>query len=407
MLDKDQTLEEMLNDASAKIAFAASALVSNKYNNDGLSINESIAIAKNQLKLMINTPEYKHIFNNTNAGIVYLNAAGDILLANNAFLQLLQYSWVEIKQLGFSNLEYPGDLDKELTLKKEVQEGQREGYSIEKRYIQKDGTLVWTNSSVSFFRENPTAPGHYIIVLQDITDKKKYEQQLIESNAAKDKFFSIISHDLRNPIGSMQMLSKFIDEELKQNNVAAAIEISNLLSTQIDHTHKLLTDLLEWGKIQTKQIAFEPQKLNLEEILAEQVAESKVLAGNKHILLEYETNKQLSTTADASMLKTILRNLITNAIKFSYENSSIKLMAEERADDVLITVEDHGQGISPYIFDKLFQINFKVTTPGTNNESGTGLGLLLCKEFVELHGGKIWAESVLDKGSKFLFTLPK
>lgn len=407
MLDKDQTLEEMLNDASAKIAFAASALVSNKYNNDGLSINESIAIAKNQLKLMINTPEYKHVFNNTNAAIVYLNAAGDILLANNAFLQLLQYSWVEIKQLGFSNLEYPGDLDKELTLKKEVQEGQREGYSIEKRYIQKDGTLVWTNSSISFFRENPTAPGHYIIVLQDITDKKKYEQQLIESNAAKDKFFSIISHDLRNPIGSMQMLSKFIDEELKQNNVTAAIEISNLLSTQIDHTHKLLTDLLEWGKIQTKQIAFEPQKLNLEEILAEQVAESKVLAGNKHILLEYEANKQLSTTADASMLKTILRNLITNAIKFSYENSSIKLMAEERADDVLITVEDHGQGISPYIFDKLFQINFKVTTPGTNNESGTGLGLLLCKEFVELHGGKIWAESVLDKGSKFLFTLPK
>ena len=107
------------------------------------------------------------------------------------------------------------------------------------------------------------------------------------------------------------------------------------------------------------------------------------------------------------MLDTILRNLITNAIKFSYENGKITLTAVERAIDILITVNDQGKGMPPAILEKLFLADSKTSTPGTNNESGTGLGLLLCKEFVELHGGKIWAESEIGKGSVFFFTLPK
>ena len=123
--------------------------------------------------------------------------------------------------------------------------------------------------------------------------------------------------------------------------------------------------------------------------------------------MEYSADKHLTITADEDMLDTILRNLITNAIKFSYENGKITITAEERADDILISVADQGKGMEPYILEKLFLVDSKTSTPGTNNESGTGLGLLLCKEFVELHGGIIWAESKFGSGSSFFFTLPK
>jgi len=203
------------------------------------------------------------------------------------------------------------------------------------------------------------------------------------------------------------MLSEFIQEELQHSNISEVIELSDMLHQQVNYTYTLLNNLLEWSRALRKKISFNPKLLNLKEVIAERAASNKVLAENKHISLEYSADKHLTITADEDMLDTILRNLITNAIKFSYENGKITITAEERADDILISVADQGKGMEPYILEKLFLVDSKTSTPGTNNESGTGLGLLLCKEFVELHGGIIWAESKFGSGSSFFFTLPK
>ena len=363
---------------------------------------------KNQLSMLeASEARYRNIFNNANSGIIYVDKDGYTISANEAFQDLVQYSLTELQQINFSQIVFTDDWEQETVFREELFEGRRDEYRMDKRYVRKDGKLIWVNVCVSSFQETPSSPLCYVAVVHDINDKKESEQQLLESNAAKDKFFSIIAHDLRNPVGAVKMLSEFIQDELKQNNIREVTKLSEMLSEQVNYTYSLLNNLLEWSRAQTKQISFNPEPLNLQEVIRERVDSNAILAGNKNILLEYDLGGQLMVKADADMLDTILRNLITNAIKFSYENGKITLTAVERANDILITVDDQGKGMPPAILEKLFLADSKTSTPGTNNESGTGLGLLLCKEFVELHGGKIWAESEIGKGSVFFFTMPK
>lgn len=342
-------------------------------------------------------------------GIAYINEHDYVTFANEAFQDLVQYSLDELQQVTFSHLIYPADLKKEQDLKKEMHEGKRKGYSLEQQYIRKDGELRWVSVHASSFQETQDAPVQTVVFAYDITAKKQYEQDLLETNSIKNKFFSIVAHDLRNPIESIKILTTIIEHELKQNNLNSNSirDITSLLSAQAEHTQKLLSNLLKWSQAQTKQITFDPKQLNIATVILEQIVENATIAQNKNIILEHNADKDLWVDADYEMLKTVLRNLITNAIKFSHTDSNVWLKAKERAHDVLITVEDQGKGIHPIIFEKLFHPEFKTTTSGTQNERGTGLGLLLCKEFVEYHGGKIWAESSPDKGSRFLFTLPK
>jgi PAS domain S-box-containing protein len=358
-------------------------------------------------KSIVSEAKYGNIFKRANAGIIYVDKDGYTISANQAFQDMLQYSLTELQQISLAEIENKEDSEKGMVLRREIAEGKREEYSMERRYLRKDGKQIWVNTSVSSFRKTPSSPLHYVGVVHDITDKKQFELELIESNASKDKFFSIIAHDLHNPICSIKLLSEYIKEELDQNNIVKASELSDLLLTEVRHTDELLNDLLAWSLAQTKRMSFNPQLLNIEEIFLKQIATNEILAKNKHISFEYTANSQIIVLADLNMLNTILRNLITNAIKFSFENSKITLRAEERPGDILISVQDRGKGIHSGILEKLFRPDSKISTQGTNNETGTGLGLLLCKEFIELHNNRIWVESIEGKGSKFLFTLPK
>ncbi len=347
------------------------------------------------------------LFEQAVMGIAYLDEHNHVTTANEAFQDLVQYSLDDLQEIPFSHIIYPADLEKEQVLRKEVLEGKRKDYSLEQRYIRKDGELVWVSAHTTYIQESQDVSVQTVIFAHDISAWKHHEQELLKANSIKDKFFMIIGHDLRNPIESIKILTSFIEHELEQNNIDSIREITSMLSDQADHTQKLLSNLLRWSQAQTKQISFNPKQLNITAIIQEQVRENSPIAHNKNIVLEQDLDMELWVDADAEMLKVILRNLITNAIKFSYADSTVWLKAQERTDDVLITIEDQGKGIPPLVFDKLFHPESKVSTNGTQDERGTGLGLLLCKEFVEYHGGKIWAESSQDKGSKFMFTLPK
>lgn len=354
-----------------------------------------------------NQEHINSLFNQTVMGIAYLDKHGHITAANQVFQALIKYTLDDLRHIPLSHIIHPADANKEKALRNELLEGKIKDYSLEQRYIRKDGEPIWLSTHTSYFQEAKAPSIEMVIFAHDIAARKQFEEDLIETNFIKNKFFSIIGHDLRNPIDSIKILASFMEHALEKNNLDSVKEIISLLSDQAEHTQKLLNNLLKWSQAQTNQISFDPHQLNISQIILEGIRETTPIARNKKITLKHNIEKEIWIEVDPEMLKIILRNLITNAIKFSYAESTVWIKVHERSDDVLIIVEDHGKGIHPTIFEKLFHPDSKISTSGTQNERGTGLGLLLCKEFVEYHGGKIWAETSLNNGSKFLFTLPK
>ena len=250
-------------------------------------------------------------------------------------------------------------------------------------------------------------------VFRDITHRKKAEkaikenaQQLKELNATKDKFFSIIAHDLRNPVNSILTFSDLLLTNFKNYNQDKLekflISIHNLSKQAFD----LLENLLIWAKSQTGKISMDSEILNINSLISYNTSLLKEMALRKNISISYPPDNNFYVFADKNMINTVLRNLITNAIKYTPSGGKIEIHTELLKNQVKISVEDSGMGMTKEIKNNLFLIERSISTPGTENEKGTGLGLILCKEFVERHGGKIWVESDSGKGSKFMFTLP-
>jgi len=235
---------------------------------------------------------------------------------------------------------------------------------------------------------------------------EKIYNELHELNASKDKFFSIIAHDLKNPFSSIIGFSEMLIEEINSNDLSTAGKYATQINTSAVQTFRLLENLLEWANSQRGKISFKPQEINLEDILNEEFLTVNDAANSKNIELKSSVPEKLVVFADRNMIKTILRNLISNAIKFTYKNGKVDVKAIARDNEVEIAVSDNGIGINKDTIAKLFRIDANLSTRGTENENGTGLGLFLCKEFVEKHGGKIWVESESGKGSIFKLILP-
>ncbi len=230
--------------------------------------------------------------------------------------------------------------------------------------------------------------------------------QLIEIVSTNGKFLSIIAHDLRSPFSSIIGILELLKMSLKEFNWDEVEEYINLVYNSANNTLVLLDNLLLWAVSQNKEKNFIPVKINLYELLDEEIESLKTLALQKQITMSHKVEPGLNVIADLQMVKTIFRNLINNAIKYTHAYGKIVITAVENNQFVEVTVNDNGTGISDKERKKLFKIDSFHSTPGTRNEKGTGLGLLLCKEFVELHGGNIRVESEAGKGSRFSFTLP-
>lgn len=231
-------------------------------------------------------------------------------------------------------------------------------------------------------------------------------QQLLQLNADKDLFISILAHDLRSPFTALLGLSDILIENFRVYDID---EIENLLKqikNSAQDTFALLEDLLKWTSTQTGKIPFKPQNLSFTDVCKNILITLNSNAIAKNITIKSFATDHISVFADIDMLKTVLRNLVSNAIKFTNNGGAISIHAVENSGIALISVSDNGIGIKPDKLTKLFDISKRQTTTGTAEETGTGLGLILCKEFVEKNGGKIWVESAYGKGSEFKFTLP-
>lgn len=250
----------------------------------------------------------------------------------------------------------------------------------------------------------------YIDISENIQREKqleKYTNKLKEANATKDKFFGIIAHDLKNPfnaiIGFSDILVNFMDG-FEKEKIKTFVES---IYTTSKSTYKLLENLLEWSRTQTGKIQFNPEPLVIENIVISTIEQLQGIAESKNISLKYQIKESIIVKADENMLNTILRNLITNSIKYTNESGKITVIVEQNEKEVLFSVKDTGIGMNEDTISKLFKIEEKISRPGTNNEKGTGLGLLLCKEFVEKHDGTIQVESQVDVGTTFIFNIPK
>lgn len=249
-------------------------------------------------------------------------------------------------------------------------------------------------------------------IVRDITERKKTEamirqqnEELKKLNEDKNRFMSILAHDLKSPFNSILGFSKLLSQNLRSYDIGKIEKMVNLIQDSSVKFYQLLEDLLLWARSQSGKMIFEPQEINFSEACRSVVDELMDNAQNKNISINFG-HEALNVRADVEMLKTVLRNLVTNAIKFTHPGGKIDIYAEGTGQSTTITVSDNGVGISPDKINTLFDISVSNTAQSTSGETGTGLGLFLCKELVEKHGGTIWAESEPEKGSRFKFTLP-
>lgn len=232
------------------------------------------------------------------------------------------------------------------------------------------------------------------------------EHNLKDLNATKDKFFSIIGHDLRNPLNALIGFSELIAANSREFSKEDIHRYSVIINESAKNIHQLIENLLNWSRAQTGNIDFSPAHIPLSDFVSEIHKVLKINADNKNIRIDIDIPETIKVFADKNLLSTILRNLISNAVKFTTEGGKVFITAEEDNGKILVSVTDTGIGMNQEQVDSLFTLGTSKSTPGTTKEQGTGLGLILCKEFIEMHDGEIWAESEQGKGSTFKFTIP-
>jgi signal transduction histidine kinase len=233
------------------------------------------------------------------------------------------------------------------------------------------------------------------------------KKELQRLNAEKDKFFSIIAHDLRGPFSSFLGVTQLLDEKLSELTREDIQDFAASMRSSATNLFNLLENLLQWAKIKQGLIPFEPTNILLFKIAEESIVNVHEAAKNKGIGIVNNIGDSIEVYADKNMLQTVIRNLVSNAIKFTPRGGKIFLEAKDGKDQAVeVSVKDSGIGMNQVMVDNLFRLDVRTNRPGTEGEASTGLGLILCKDFIEKQGGQIWVESEEGKGSVFHFTVP-
>lgn len=242
--------------------------------------------------------------------------------------------------------------------------------------------------------------------LEDANQKlNKLNDQLKELNSTKDRLFSIIAHDLKNPFSTILGFSKLLDIKYDRLTKEKKLKYAHAIYNSSKNIYNLLENLLQWARVQSNRIAFEPTTFNLKQLVEQNVSLLKENITKKNMTVEYKSTDYYDVYADLNMINTIIRNLLSNSIKFTPENGKIMISCSKNDNIVEFSITDNGIGMSKEEMDKLFRIDVHFSKSRSVGEEGSGIGLMLCKDLVERNWGKIWVESELNKGSTFHFTL--
>ncbi|WP_269745166.1 PAS domain-containing sensor histidine kinase [Desulfonatronovibrio magnus] len=250
-------------------------------------------------------------------------------------------------------------------------------------------------------------------VCRDVTERKQAEEdirtinkQLQKVNAEKDKLFSIIAHDLKSPMAGVCATSKILAQEAEVLSRKDISIISAEMHKSTENALDLLNDLMQWARISQGGMDFSPEECSLDELARSSLYTAQDVAKKKGITISCNVPQDIEVLADQPMINAVIRNITFNSVKFTNPDGNISVTARKAGSNVEVCVQDDGIGMDEAIISKIFSIDKSKSQYGTNGEKGTGLGLILCKEFVEKHGGKIWVESGPGKGTKVFFTLP-
>ncbi len=386
------------------------------YDNKGnligvLGIGRDITDRKNaEEKLRQSEIKYRNLIETMPDGYYQSTPEGKFVEVNDAMVKMLGYSNKEELLAIDINTQLYFNIEDRVSHNLEENKGILDIYALKK----KDATAVWVEDHGWYIKDNSGKIIFHEGVVRDITERRmseiqlqKYSEELKELNATKDKYFSIIAHDLKSPFNSIIGLSEIIKNEAQELEVSAISQYAGIINTTSLNTYQLLENLLDWARFQQSKMPFQPVTLVLKTVTNEIIGLMIEKANSKMIAIINYIPDSIIVTADKNMVETILRNLISNALKFTFNQGKIEIRAIETYSEIQISVTDTGTGIKQEDIDKIFKVGVNYSKKGTQNEKGTGLGLLLCKEFVEKHNGRIWIESQVNVGSTFYFTISK
>ena len=373
---------------------------------------EKITLLEQEVSaLKVKIEEYNDFFENVQDVLYRTDLSGTVLEISPSIRYFFEFNKKEI--IGRSVLSLYNDPSDRKTLLEEItKNGELNDYQL----ILKTKTgmkHVSINARLIYVKNKPD---HIVGSIRDITARKKDELRILEQNkelidliSEREKFFSIIAHDLRGPLSGLLGLSKLVVDEYIEGVSVEAKEVLVMMRNTIVSTYNLLENLLELSRLQRGLMSFEPESIMLVDIVKEGISSAIDAAQNKKINIDLsEIKKSMIVFADRRMTELVIRNLVSNAIKFTKKDGKIVISASfEENNFIGISISDNGIGMSKSMLKNLFQIDVQTNRKGTEGEPSTGLGLMICKEFIEKHGGKLWVESEEGKGSIFHFTLPK
>lgn len=352
---------------------------------------------------------YRDLIDGMNDTVWMISFDGTLLDVNKRALEVLGYTKEELLSIGLYGIDSLLKKEAITALAGKMPEDRIQIF--ETTHKAKNGRIIPVEVSSSII----TYRGEKIIlsIARDISERKKAELLLMEQsnalqdlNATKDKVFSIIAHDLKGPFNAIIGLTDLLLQNYKELNAEQLRKTLQVIAGSSNQAYTLLENLLLWSRAQTGSMKYLPVKIRLDQVIKETIQLLHIQMNKKELRQVNNVPGDLFLLADKNMTETIIRNLLSNAIKFTPRGGEILLEAIKKEDMAEISVIDNGVGIPPAHLGQLFQTGSTITTTGTEKEKGSGLGLILCKEFVEKHGGRIWAESPAGKGSAFRFTLP-
>jgi len=352
-----------------------------------------------------NEVKYRTLAENLPELIFRFDRAFKCLYANKALEKFLQHKREPYAGKKLSHMGFPKSFE-DLLIKLLI-EVKQSRVILETNFDLKEDNYAYS-FSIQLIPEYGIDHHHgtYLVICHDITELKITERRLHELNATKDKFFSIIAHDLRNPFTSLIAFSEMIYKNASRLSTEKIENFAMRMNDSARQAFTLLENLLHWSKMQTGVLKPELEQLNAVELLYEIKHISSAIAMTKGVEINIEEGSSGRILADKQMMDTVLRNILANAIKFSYVNGNIELKARDHQENVVFSVKDSGVGISKENIELLFRTDRNFSTTGTQHEKGTGLGLKLCREFVEISGGSIWLESEPGLGTTIYFTIP-
>lgn len=356
--------------------------------------------------------KFRMLFEQSPVGMaLVLHETGEFLEVNNSVLESTGYTREEFLSLSYWNLT-PREYEQQEI--EQLETLNRTGYFGPnfKEYIRKDGSRYPLSISGALFVD---VDGRKVVwgIIEDLTDRREQElviknqnEELLRLNASKDKFFSILAHDLKNSFSAIIGSSDLLLTRSSNNDREEIDRYAKIINQSSKKALDILLNLMDWSQIQTGSTKYVPESADISSLVEEAILLLGCNAEEKSISIQNQIPQGTTIFADKVMISIVLRNLISNAIKYTHMEGIVEISSIQKESELVISVQDNGVGIPKDKIQRLFQIDGVYSTPGTKKEKGTGLGLILCKEFIEKNKGTIWVESNVDFGTVFHFSLP-